>query len=92
MNIQDRQDYNETKILSRAKKLVSLGKTPVINVGDFVRIKLLVLNKTTSIINEYVVYSEPTSLYSMSIILSNMEERIRLINLGIEMVKNKKHY
>jgi len=44
MNIQDRQDYNETKILSRAKKLVSLGKTPVFNVGDFVRIKLLVLN------------------------------------------------
>ena len=44
MNIQDRQNYNETKILSRAKKLVSLGKTPVFNVGDFVRIKLLVLN------------------------------------------------
>jgi len=48
--------------------------------------KLLLLNKTINIPNEYVVYSEQTSLYSMSNLLSNMEERIKLINLGVEMV------
>ena len=48
--------------------------------------KLLILNKTRSIPNEYIVHSEPTSLYNMSVFLNDAEERIKLINLGIEMV------
>jgi len=49
--------------------------------------KLLILNKTRNIPNEYIVHSEPTSLYNMSVFLNDAEERIKLINLGIEMVK-----
>jgi NTE family protein len=87
---------NPNEILGLRKENVKTNKNSMDETSslmDFISIllgnytnKLLIINKTSSIPNEYVVYSEPTSLYSMSNLLSNMEERIRLINFGVEMV------
>jgi hypothetical protein len=49
--------------------------------------RLLVLNNDITIKNEYIVESEPTTLLNMYSVLNNIEERIQLINIGINMVK-----
>lgn len=88
---------NPNEILGLRKENVIVNKNSMdekASLIDFIGIllsnfanKLLVLNKSRCIPNEYVVYSEQTSLYNMNIILSNVEERIKLINVGVEMVK-----
>lgn len=89
---------NPNEILGLRKENIIVNKNSMdekASLIDFISIllsnfanKLLVLNKSRSIPNEYVVYSEQTSLYNMNIILSNVEERIKLINIGVEMVNN----
>jgi len=86
---------NPNEILGLRKENMATNKNSMDETSslmDFISIllgnytnNLLIINKTSSIPNEYIVYSDPTSLYSMSNLLSNMEERIRLINLGVEM-------
>jgi predicted acylesterase/phospholipase RssA len=50
--------------------------------------KMLVLNNACNIKKEYVVESEQTTLVTMYSVLNNQEERMNLINLGVDMVKN----
>jgi hypothetical protein len=45
--------------------------------------------KTISIPNEYVVISEPTSIYNIYLFANSQEERINYINMGIELVGEK---
>ena len=87
---------NPNEILGLRKENIIVNKNSMdekASLIDFIGIllsnfanKLLVLNKSRFIPNEYVVYSEQTSLYNMNIILSNVDERIKLINVGVEMV------
>jgi len=89
---------NPNEILGLRKENIITNKNSMDETSslmDFISIllgnytnKLLIINKTSSIPNEYVVYSDPTSLYSMSNVMSNTEERIKLINVGVEMVNN----
>jgi predicted acylesterase/phospholipase RssA len=90
---------NPNEILGLRKENIKINKISLVETSsliDFISIlfnnfisKLLVLNKTTNISNEYLIYSEPMSLYSMSNVMNNMEERIKLINLGVEMVTKR---
>jgi predicted acylesterase/phospholipase RssA len=50
--------------------------------------KMLLLNNDILLKNEYVVESDPTSILTMYSVLNTIEERIQLINFGIEMVNN----
>ena len=49
--------------------------------------KMFVLNSDIALKNEYVVESEPTSLLNMYSVMNEIDERIKLINVGIDMVK-----
>ena len=49
--------------------------------------KIFVLNNNTSLKNEYVVESEQTTLMNMYSVLSNMDERIKLIEDGVRLVR-----
>jgi predicted acylesterase/phospholipase RssA len=51
--------------------------------------KMFVLNNDVVLKNEYVVESDPTSILTMHSVLTNMEERIQLIQDGIDMVNRK---
>jgi predicted acylesterase/phospholipase RssA len=87
---------NPNEILGLRKENIIVNKNSMdekASLIDFISIllsnfanKLLVLNKSRCIPNEYLVHSEQTSLYNMNIILSNVDERIKLINVGVEMV------
>jgi len=51
--------------------------------------KMFVLNNDIVLKNEYVVESDPTSILTMHSVLTNVEERIQLIQDGIDMVNRE---
>ena len=49
---------------------------------------MLRVTKINSSIHEYVVYSHPVSIYAIYNSASNIDERIRLIQIGVDLVNH----
>jgi len=78
------------------KKQGSLTLTESSSLLDYIMVilnnyskKMFVLNNAINIKKEYVIESEQTTLVTMYSVLNNQEERINLINLGVDTVKNE---
>jgi predicted acylesterase/phospholipase RssA len=88
-------DPNEILGIRRInKKQSSVTLTESSSLLDFIMVilnnyskKMFVLNNAINIKKEYVIESEQTTLVTMYSVLTNQEERINLIKLGIDLAK-----